>query len=459
MILQPNILFISCDQLRYDCVGYAHRYPVQTPNIDRLSQEGAWFDHSYTPLPTCCPARQALVCGKRPERIGALWNYDQQIPVGSIDRDEFSWARALHDHGYHTGYVGKWHVSPKWTPLDFGYEDYIDQGQVAGWESRQHPELSYKEGFYGEPSPFPLEDAPTHQNAKHVIELIDRYHDKPWHIKMDLSEPHLPCRPAEPFASMYDHVPKWTTFDDPLENKPYMQKQMQRNWNTDKLTWEQCERTVRLYYGQISQVDDAVGQVIRHLEKRKQLDQTVIIFTADHGDMCLSRRMMDKHYILYDDVVRVPLVIRYPKTIRPGLKIDALVTNMLDLVPTILDFAGIEKPDLPDAVSLMPYLTGERTDSIRKYALSTYNGQQFGLYTQRMIRNHHYKYIWNLADVDELYDMQSDPDELHNLAQDPSQAERIRLMRLDMKKELEAVDDYTMQTEWLKETLLHNRKV
>ena len=298
--MKPNILFISCDQQRWDCLGFNNRYPVKTPNIDRLAAEGISFDNSYTPLPTCCPARQALLCGKRPERYGALWNFDQGTPVGSVPADAFSWARSLSDMGYRTGYVGKWHVSPTLTPLDFGYEDYVTDRELNSYQRQKNPNASFKSGFFGEVSPYPYEDSPTHRNAAHVIELIDKYDGEPWHIKMDFAEPHLPCRPCEPFASMYESVPKWNSFEDTLENKPMIQRQMRLNWNTAERSWEEFHETARLYYGYISQIDDAVGRVIEHLENKGLLDNTIIIYTADHGDLCGDRRMMDKHYVMYD---------------------------------------------------------------------------------------------------------------------------------------------------------------
>ncbi len=420
------------------------------------------FDQSFTPLPTCCPARQALICGRRPERYGALLNYDQGIPVHSLTPDAFSWARELNADGYKTAYVGKWHVSPKYTPLDFGYDVYISEWDLSAPMKKKHPNCKFEKSFFGEKSPFPLEDSPTHQNAAHVIRLIDEYENGPWHIKMDFAEPHLPCRPSEPFASMYDHedIPRWHAFDDPLTDKPYIQKQMLLNWKTEAMGWEDFEETVKLYYGYISQVDDAIGRVIEHLRKKNMLDNTIIIYTADHGDMCGDRHMMDKHYIMYEEVIHVPLVIRAPMLSEGGRRCDAIVTNMLDLVPTILEMAGLEAPENSDAISLMPYLKGEEHPSPRRYALTTYNGQQFGLYLQRMIRDKRWKYTWNPTDVDELYDLEKDPYELQNLVHDPSHAEILQKLRIDLFNELLAVNDFTTHgRQWMKDQLLLGRKI
>lgn len=458
--MKPNILFICCDQQRWDCVGFNRRYPVRTPNLDRLAAEGMCFDNSYTPIPVCAPARQAMICGRRPERFGALWNYDQGIPASSLPAEAFSWVRELQRAGYRNAHVGSWEISPTLPPFDFGYERYVPASELLGVQRNQYPDRSFRKGVFGEVSPYPVEVSPTHQNAKRVMELIDEFGDDPWHIKMDFMEPHPPCRPCEPFASQYEakDVPKWGAFDDPLKNKPYIQRQMRSSWNTEEMSWEDFHETARLYYGVISQIDDAIGRVIRHLEKKGLSENTVVIYTSDHGDMCGERRMIDKHYIMYDSVVHVPLVIRYPWMVKPGGRCGAMVTNMLDLVPTILELAGLPVPENIDGVSLMPYLRGERTDSIRRYALSTYNGQQFGLFTQRMIRNERYKYVWNPCDVDELYDLEKDPLELDNLAVKEESGALLGALRLDLLRELEAVEDYTAKSPWLRNQLLRNKK-
>lgn len=111
--MKPNFLFISVDQQRFDCVGYSGRRPWLKRQIStELRHEGIWFDQAYTPIPICCPARQSLVCGQRAERFGALWNYDQGIPVRSLEKEAYSWARELQRSGYHTAYVGAWHGEP-----------------------------------------------------------------------------------------------------------------------------------------------------------------------------------------------------------------------------------------------------------------------------------------------------------------------------------------------------------
>src|SRR5690606_23375555 len=122
---KSNVLLIVSDQLRYDCIGYSNRYPVNTPNIDRLAREGTWFSNAYTHIPLCCPARQSFLNGRRPETFGSLWNYDLGPKIPPMEPTEYAWPRELQRVGYATGYLGKWHVHPTCDPTHYGYDEYI----------------------------------------------------------------------------------------------------------------------------------------------------------------------------------------------------------------------------------------------------------------------------------------------------------------------------------------------
>ena len=461
---KPNILMIVSDQHRYDCTGYSCMYPVKTPNIDRIASEGIWFLNSYTPLPTCCPARQALLSGRRPEALGALWNYDITLKIPFLKTDDYTWTKALEQSGYNMGYIGKWHVSPDYSPLDFGFNDYIPENEYNKFRSEKYPDVpraSYHWG--GGKDDIDVEASSTHWLAARANELISRYasEDVPWHIRLDFWEPHLPCQPAGKYADMYklEDVPQWGSFADTFDNKPYIQKQQLLNWNVENYTWENWAPVVARYYGIISQMDNAIGKVLDYLDAAGLAEDTIVIYTSDHGDMCGGHRMVDKHYILYDDVVRVPLAIRWPGMTEPGSVCDSFVSNFLDLPPTILDITGLEKKDFFNGESLLPFLCGEKPVEWRQEAVSTYNGQQFGLYTQRMIRNNEWKYIWNTTDVDELYDVVHDPHELINLIHKNEYVEILAEMRKKLYTHLKKDGDWILRTPSLEGQLLNNKKL
>jgi arylsulfatase A-like enzyme len=142
----------------------------------------------------------------------------------------------------------------------------------------------------------------------------------------------------------------------------------------------------------------------------------IVIYTTDHGDAAGSHRMMDKHYVMYEEEVHVPLLVRWPGHVAPGSTCTDFVSNGLDLGPTILEAFGLDIPETFQGKSFLPLLQGQKMDDRREVAFSTYHGQQFGLYDMRMVRDERYMYIWNPTDIDEFYDLQEDPAELVNLA-------------------------------------------
>ena len=211
---------------------------------------------------------------------------------------------------------------------------------------------------------------------------------------------------------------------------------------------------VARYYGVVSQLDQAIGTILDALERSGQKDDTIVVFFSDHGDMCGSHQMLDKHYVLYDDICRVPFLVRYPGV--PHRTCDAFVSSCLDLPCSIADWLGLEHAAIEDGQPLP--LTAAEDASCRSQMVCTSNGQQFGLYSTRMIRDERYKYVWNLTDVDELYDLETDPGEKKNLIAEPAQQERIAAMRLDLAKELEAHGDKFVKNEWMRRQLFEGRK-
>ncbi len=445
MKMRPNILLIVSDQHRYDCVGSSKIYPVKTPHLDRLAAEGMRFSQAYTPIPLCCPARQSFLSGRRPESFGAICNYDF-LPVKGLEPDHYAWPKDLKEAGYHNAYAGKWHVHPQYDPTSYGYDEYFGDQDYKRIRQEKYPNVNlFANGFEGTTDPADLEDTQTYVTARKVSEWMDRYTEEgvPWHIRLDFNEPHLPCCPAEPFASSVkaEDIPVWGSFDEDFRNKPYIQQQQLINWNVENYTWEDWAPVVARYYAVIAQMDDSIGRVLAHLDKLGIAEDTLVIYTSDHGDMCGGHRMMDKHYIMYDDVVKVPLLVRWPGTIRPGSECNRFVHHFLDLPPTLLEATGQLIPEFFHGRSLMPLWKEQNVDDWREEAVSTYNGQQFGLFTQRMIRTYRWKYVWNPTDVDELYDLEQDPHELRNAVGKEQHAETIKQLRYRLYVELEKTDD------------------
>jgi len=422
---KPNVLLIVCDQLRYDSVGYSGIYPVKTPVMDALAADGLYFKNAYSPLPVCAPSRQSMLTGVQPDSIGALFNYNF-VKTNGANPDVPTWVSELHDHGWKCGFAGHWDASPYGNENAFGYETIFDGGAWSREINEKYGSISYTNGWFGETNPIAFEDTKTYRICKSAADFIRANNaSEPWHLWVDITDPHLPCRPSAPFDTMYkaEDMTPWPGFGDTFENKPYIQKKQIENWHLEGKTWEDFAPTVARYFGMISQTDAAIGQVIDALKATGEYDNTLIILTADHGDTCGSHGMMDKHYILYDDVVHVPMIVRHP-SLGTGI-VDKFNCNTLDIAPTVEKITGLEAESKRHGRPVSDYLDGTETPD---YAVFTSNGQQFGLFTQRGIRNAKYKYIWNLTDIDEFYDIVNDPGELHNLAGDPQYKDIMKEM-------------------------------
>ncbi|MGE5557471.1 MAG: sulfatase-like hydrolase/transferase [Bacillota bacterium] len=461
---KPNILFIMSDQHRYDCMGYSGIYPVKTPHIDRIAAEGMHFSRAFTPIPLCCPARQCLINGRRPETFGVYWNYNGGgLPAPGLRPQEYAWPRRLKEAGYLNGHIGKWHVNPEYDPRSFGYDAYVNEWDYHKYREERFPGVKYKNGWFGEADPLPVEHSATHWLAGQAIKLMERYEcdGAPWYLQLNFPEPHLPCRPAGEFASMYGtrEIPVWQNFREEFTHKPYIQKQQLYSWGIENYSWNDWAPIVARYYGIISQMDQAIGMVLDTLERLGAAENTIVIYTSDHGDMCGAHRMIDKHYVLYDDVVRIPLAVRWPGKIKAGSVCEEFVYNVLDLPPTIFEILGFAPEEHFQGRSLLRLLEGLNVPDWRTEVVSTYNGQQFGLYTQRMLRDRRWKYIWNTTDVDELYDLERDPGELTNLIHEPEYGSLVAEMRRKLYETLLAEGDKLPANPWMKHQLLDGKKI
>lgn len=463
---RPNVLLITADQLRFDMLNPVGAGP-HTPHLDALAAEGMRFTNAYSHLPVCGPSRQSLHCGLRPETFGGLWNAGSSLPVASISPDAWTWTRALQDAGYRSAFLGKWGVHPHLGPTHFGYDEAVLQEEYRRFRNEAYPGITFSNGFFGEPDPVPAEDSPTHWLADRAAETIRRLEGggEPWHVALHFAEPHLPCRPAGRFADMYDPdtIAPWPSFAEDFAGKPFIQRQQLYSWGIETYEWSDWAPIVARYYGVISQLDEAIGRVLRELAAIGASEHTIVVFTADHGDTCGAHRMIDKHYIMYDDVVRVPMIVRWPGVAAAGTVCESFVYNFLDIPPTIVEAAGLGPGGAPEPElhgrSLLPLLRAEAPDEVpwRNSVVSTYNGQQFGLYCQRMLRGDRWKYVWNLTDVDELYDMKDDPAELRNLAADDAFAPVLAELRRELYERLREFGD-GFDNGWMRKQLLEGRK-
>lgn len=467
---QPNILLIQSDQHRADCIG-ANGHPfIKTPNLDRLASEGVTFANAYCPIPLCSPARACLLTGQWSHQHGSLANCDAPHWRPIAD-DVPTYSQALREAGYFLSHLAKWHVDPVRTPTEFGYHESIAgpefEKPYVAWRTEQGlPKRPIDDKYfedvdahfgYVDPEITP-EQSRLGYGATMAIERLERCaaQEKPFFFAWNPPEPHFPCVVPEPYASMYppESIPPWPGFADPLEAKPYMHGQMRRTWRTDTWDWDEWAPHVGRYMGEISLLDAQIGRVLSALDRLGLNENTIVVYTADHGDMTGNHGLIDKHCVMYDDIVRVPLIIRWPETISSGSVHQSFVTSALDLAATFCDAGRTKTPRTFSGESLLPALRGETPG--REDIFSEYHGNQFGLYTQRMVRNRRYKYVYNATDLDELYDLEADPAEVHNLAARPEMAEVLKRMQKRLIEWMEASNDRQLNT-WIRTQLEHGR--
>lgn len=481
---RPNILLLVADQMRWDCLGAAGQNRARTPHLDRLAADGAVFENAYTSSPVCVPARQAMLSGRSAESCGSLWNPDF-FATRELEPQPDYWLAGLARAGYHSTLIGKWNINGARTPQDFGYSEHISVRDYDRLLSEKYPNLTYTNSWFGEVSPVALEDSRTHWMARQACAALQRQtgatperqtgatpehqtgatperQTTPWLIRVDFVEPHLPCRPSRPFVAPEDPLAlrPWDSYGDRLEGKPYIQRQQIINWRLEDYAWTDFQPTVGHYLATVAQLDDACGRILDTLEELGAAEDTLVIFTSDHGDLCGGHGMLDKHYVLYDDVTRVPLVLRWPGRIAAGTSCGGFVSSTLDLGATIRQICALDGVSDGHGRSWLSLITGpsDADNSPHDTAVFAGNGQQFGLYSQRGIRTADWLYIWNPSDVDELYAVAGDPGQRHNLVADPKLTEVIAELRRRLHAELLRREDRLAASGWLDGQLLDNRK-
>jgi arylsulfatase A-like enzyme len=477
LMMRPNILLIHADQHRYDCVG-ANGHPLlQTPNLDRIAREGVNFVQAYCSIPVCTPARASLLTGLWSCQHGCIANPDSEAFRPMLPGLP-TFVQTLKAAEYFTGVVGKWGVDRNAGPLEYGFDSYIAEQGYAGWRAAHGlPPPPRRNGYFGEVDPFITpEQSRLAWGAQQTIDMLRTAaaDERPFFIRWDPSEPHLPNIPPEPYASLYPPgtIPPWRSFPDPLEAKPFVQRRHRAIWGVEGWTWQQWAPVVSRYLGEITLLDHQVGHILDELDRLGLSRNTLVVYSADHGDLCGGHGLIDKHFVMYDELVRVPLLMRWPDRLPAGCEVDAFVSSSIDLASTFCAAAGQEPPTTFMGHDLLALAVGasaaerestagqthptmpttlERTP-LRQDIFSAYHGNQLGLFSQRMVRDRRWKYVWNATAEDELYDLHSDPGEITNRAADPECVEELARLRSRLLVWMEQTEDRLLN-QWTRRQL------
>jgi arylsulfatase A-like enzyme len=453
---RPNLLMIVSDQERADVLG-CYGGPCRTPAIDGLAADGVRFETCLAPTAICSPTRASFLTGLYPHGHGILNNVHEpdalrvELAPGTVTYPEL-----LREAGYRLGYVGKWHAGGR-GPQSVGFHDVVMASDVVAGANDEaivetEPELSqpiharYPHGrlLIAGVDPRPLEMTETRRDSDAAIGLLRRYADldQPFCIRLDFEGPHHPYTPPEQYAALYDPgaISPWPNFVDDATRKPAAQARLIEQRGVVGWTWADWQPVVARYFGFVSFIDAEIGRVLDAVDELNLRDTTVIIHTADHGDMTGSHGgQFNKGPLMYDEVTRVPLIVRDPRSAIRGVHTGPV--GSLAVMPTILELAGLPVPDGLHVGSLVPWMVDPTDEPDDDAAYAEYHGDEWGLYSMRMVRTRTAKYVYSPHGTDELYDLEVDPHELVDRADDPAYAALRTELRARLKAWMMETDD------------------
>ncbi len=409
---KPNFLVVLTDQQRFDTIAAAGYPWMQTPHFDRLVREGCLFKNAYTPNPICVPARYDMLTGRAGRAHG---HYDNAAKF--LDESIPTFPGVLAANGWRTAVIGKCHFTPQTAhhgyqeahfmeelPEQFENDAYLQYLKEKGHGDIQNIHgvrtLSYHET---QNALVPEEDLGANWLAERTSTWLDENSDEPFLLTLGWIKPHPPWNIPESKKGIYADA----DLPDPIEKSrhlPFSDEDSDLYGDFD--TPEEKRKIREAYFESVTMVDEAFGKVLAALERNGILDNTVIIYTADHGEMLQDKGFYQKT-LPFDSCCRIPMIVRYPEKFNPGSVREEFV-DLLDIFPTLLDIGGIGSAPTLDGESLCS------SENIKREIQFTHTCT--GRYRWIMTRDDRYKYIHYLAGGHEyLYDMQNDPAEKENL--------------------------------------------
>ena len=426
--MKKNLLFLMVDQMHGQVLD--ENNPCITPNLDKLAKRGVKFNKAHTANPVCSPARASIMTGLLPHNHGVTTvTHTVDEDQSNLRREKEHWAQRLKEDGYNTAYFGKWHVERSNKLEEFGWDTYaLIDGVSTEYinANKKHkdsidkmqPHLfidnppGYKTTpFYG------VSNIPTEERVLGLVSnkakkfLKEEKDDKPWACFISVIEPHDPFISSKKFYDMYENIelklPK--SFNDDFKDKPNIYKRGKKVF--ENMTEQDHIESIRNYYAMITEIDHEYGKIIDMIEENGDLDNTIIIFTSDHGEALSSHGIYAKNLAAFEEIYRIPMIISGPEIQKNKIS-DDLITSM-DLCPTILDLLSSKEIENIDSNSFKRILCTDEVNTINK-CFAEYDGTRLQL-KQRVLWYKNLKYIFNGFDFDELYDLEVDPDEIVNL--------------------------------------------
>jgi len=411
----PDLLVIHTDQQSWWTLSCYGGSLVETPNADRLASEGAKFTNFFTNSAVCTPSRGCLVTGRYPHCHGA---YTNNIP---LNRDEITFAQVLRDRGYETGYAGKWHLDgtprPGWVHPErsMGFDDCRNMFNRGHWKKviddsmRDMSPIVFPYHEIGDEETFT-----TDWLTRKAIEFLRRERDRPFCYMVSIPDPHSPYTVRAPYDTMYlpEDMPIPATFSEEGLPDWAEERRARGSYPLEDPDREQVLRT-RLagYCGEAKLIDDCVGRMLNALEDAGMLDETVVVFTTDHGDYLGEHGLGEKNH-LYETAYRIPLLVRYPSAISGGIEIEQVVSTV-DFQQTVLGLMGVEPSDREQGRDASPLLRGEAAEWSNEAHLHHSSHECAGIFTDE----YELAYVKGRETI--LFDRKNDPAQTRNLFRDP----------------------------------------
>lgn len=462
---RPNVLWYCSDQQRFDTIGALGNPHVHTPNLDRLVARGVAFDHAHCQAPICTPSRASFLTGQYPSTVHANTNGNEWYAGERLV------TRRLADIGYDCGLVGKLHLAGaangRETRTDDGYrffeyshaprDNWFRGHDYADWLRAQGEDparvLSIKSNLIADlMEPTPEKDnvpPPLHQThwcSEQAIEFMSERRDGPWLLSLNPYDPHPPYNPPYEYYRRFDPEtlpgPHFGESDLAHQNGKLGRVDFQsRSRRPDEF---EARKVKAAYYAMIEQVDHEFGRILDALERTGQMENTVVVFMSDHGEALGDHGLVHKGCRFIDGLTRVPLIMSCPGRFESGLRSPALV-ELTDVMPTLMESAGLPVPDGTHGRSLLPILTGRappehHRDFVRceYYDAVALPDRTWGT----MYRDRRWKLnVYHDHGIGELYDMEHDPRELDDLWDSPEhQSVKCDLLRRSFDATVRAID-------------------
>lgn len=446
---RPHILLLMSDQHRGDCLGADGNRAIRTPNLDRLAREGVRFRHGYSCTPTCTPARAALLSGLGPWRNGML-GYSRVPETYPLEMP-----RALREAGYYTTGIGKMHWHPQRNFHGF-HQVLLDESKRA-----ETPEFrsDYRAWFYAQaplsdpdatgltfndyrarPYVLPERLHPTRWTGDCAVRFLENYERaEPFFLKVSFARPHSPYDPPPRLFGLYRDaeipaasVGAWAARYQPRSDGS------NDIWHGD-MGADVVRHSRQGYYGSVTFIDEEIGRILGALEQRGMLDETLIVYVSDHGDMTGDHHLWRKSYA-YEASARIPFLVRWPSGLAPADFRGTVATQpveLRDLLPTFLDAAGARGAETLDGRSLLPLLRG-RTEGWREFIDLEHDVCYSVENHWSALTDGRIKYIFHARSGEEqLFDLERDPGELRDLAGDQASTPVLRAWRQRLIAHLE----------------------